>query len=117
MGTFTGDRKALAITDNGARVVWTPRYATEQNVQSRLADVTVDPQGNATATVKTTYSGLKYETGYLDLYIETPGEDQKKWVQENTNIPSFDLNSYSMKNYKSRLPSAVVGLNLKLKKL
>ena len=113
-GTFTGDRKALAITENGAEIVWTPRYTANQNVQSRSAEVFVNSKGDATAKVKTTYSGLEYENGHLNFVLGNQYDDQKKWIQQNTDIPSFDINSFSIINKKNRIPSAIVDLDLTL---
>lgn len=115
-GTFTGDRQALMITDNGARIVNTVRYTAEQNVQSRTADVNVDLTGNATATVRTTYAGLQYENDHLNFIQSNQFDDQRKWIQENTNIPNFDINSFSMTEHKNKIPSVVVKLDLTLRR-
>lgn len=114
MGSFTGDRKALMITESGAKIVNTPKYPAEQNVQSRLAEVTIDKTGNAKAIVKTTFTGLQYETGNLDGVLVDKYDDQKKWVQENTQIPSFDITTFSMTNRKDKIPSATVNVSLTL---
>jgi hypothetical protein len=50
----------------------------------------------------------------LILYLGDRPEDQKKWIQNNTQIPSFDINSFSMENRKDKLPSAAVEFNLTL---
>ena len=113
-GTFTGDRKALAITDDGAKIVWTPKYTANQNVQSRSAEVFVTTKGDATAKVKTVYAGLEYENDYLNSVLDNQYDDQKKWIRRNTDIPSFDLNSFVMTNKKDRIPSATVSLDLTL---
>jgi hypothetical protein len=115
-GYFTGDRQALLITEEGATVVNTSRYPAEQNSQSRTADVHIDVTGDAKAKVKTTYSGLRYEYQNLDFVVNSQYDQQKKWVQANTRIPSFDINSFSMKNNKQRLPSAIVDLDLTLRR-
>ena len=116
-GTFTGDRKALAITENGAKIVKTPRYSATDNVQSRTANVYVQTDGNAKANVKTTYAGLQYENDYLNFVLGNQADDQKKWIQNNTSIPSFDINSFSITNKKDKVPSAKVNLQLTLNRL
>jgi hypothetical protein len=112
-GTFTGDRKALAITETGARLVNTPVYRAEDNVQSRSATVFVDNNGNATATVKTTYRGLQSESNGLNFVIGQ-ADKEKKWAQNNTSIPSFDITSYSVSENRERIPSVIVNLELSL---
>ncbi len=116
-GWHTGDRKALAITENGAKIVNTTPYPAEQNIQSRTANVFVQANGNAKANVKTTYSGLQYEEGYLSFVLGNQYDDQKKWIQNNTDIPSFDISSFSMINIKNKIPSAIVSIHLTLNRL
>lgn len=115
-GRFTGDRKALLITDRGAKIVNTTRYSAEQNIQSRTADVVIDISGDAKAVVKTSYAGIQYENSHLNFILNNQYDEQKKWLQENISIPSFDINSFSMADNKKRVPSAVVNLELSMKR-
>jgi hypothetical protein len=114
MGSFTGDRKALVITDKGAKVVSTKRYPADKNIQSRTADVYVEATGDAKAKVNTSYQGLQYENSYLHTAVNLQYDDQRKWVQNHTAIPSFDVNSFSLVNHKDKMPSAEVVLDLTL---
>lgn len=116
LGTFTGDRKALMITENGGKLVHTIRYTSEQNTQIRNAEVILQISGDATAKVHTTYAGLKYETGHLNFYLTKDSDEQRKWIQGNTSIPSFDVAAFTMVNKKDRIPSAVVSADLKLQR-
>jgi len=113
-GRFTGDRRAYMLTEDGGRWTNTPRYTEDQNIQSRTADVTVEATGNAKARVKTTYAGLQYENDGLDFIVDDSFDDQKKWVQKTTQIPAFDVNSFSMRNEKKKIPAAIVKLDLTL---
>ena len=113
-GTFTGDRKALLIRDDGAAIVRTTRYPAEVNVQSTSALVRVQTTGEAVASVKRVYSGLQYENGNLHFYITGEYDDQKKWIQNYIDIPSFDLTSFKMTHVKSKIPSATITAELKM---
>jgi transglutaminase-like putative cysteine protease len=117
MGSFTGDRMALAITDHGAKIVTTPRYPGEINTQLRTAEVTLSFSGDAQAHVVTSYSGLQYENDNLHFILGNQFDKQKEWIQENTNIPSFDIASFKITNHKSKIPSAVVEVDYKLNRL
>lgn len=117
MGRFTGDRTAFMITEEGGVLVRTPRYTAEQNIQFRTADVTIDAQGNAKATVKTTYTGTQTENGGLDEIQASISDDQRKWVQSNTEIPNFNIRSFSINGQKDKIPSTRVHLNLDLPRL
>jgi transglutaminase-like putative cysteine protease len=116
MGSFTGGRHALMITENGGKLIRTPVYTAEQNTQSRTADVFVELTGDAKAKVKTTYRGLQYENGDLNFIVNGKYDDQKEWVQDNTEIPAFDIMSFSMTNHRDKIPAAVVNLDLTLKR-
>ncbi|MBS1558453.1 MAG: DUF3857 domain-containing transglutaminase family protein [Bacteroidetes bacterium] len=112
-GLFTGDRKALMITSNGAAVVNTIRYTPEQNLQTRTAQVSIEANGNARAKIRTTNSGTQYENNGL-RWILTDKDKQKKWIEGNTNIPNFNINSYSITEKKDKIPSATVNMDLTL---
>ncbi|HTE32790.1 MAG TPA: DUF3857 domain-containing transglutaminase family protein [Chryseolinea sp.] len=111
-GRFTGNRKAMLVTESGGKLVNTTRYNVDQNTQFRHADVIVQANGDAIATVRTIYAGLQYD----DIYVDGQYDDQKKWLQKVTSIPSFDIASFSITNLKSRNPQAVINLNLNLKR-
>lgn len=117
LGKFTGNRYALIITDNGGELVKTKFYKEEQNVQSRTAEVYVDVTGDAQAKVQTTYAGIQYENGGLEFILGNQYDDQKKWVLKNTSIPTFDLNSFNFINKKEMIPSAIVQIDLTLRRL
>jgi len=108
MGKFTGSRLALMITEEGGKLVKTTSYSADQNSQTRTANVVVDLLGNAKAKVKTTYRAEQYE----DVLVGNQTDEQKKWVQNNTQIPSFTVISFVIKEKKDRLPSATVDLDL-----
>ncbi len=113
-GKFTGDRKALLITDNGAAIVKTLRYPAEMNVQATAAEVQVSATGQASASIKRTYSGLQYENGDLNYYVNSQYDEQKKWIQHHIDIPSFDVTSFSIKNVKDKVPSAIITADLRM---
>ncbi len=113
-GSFTGGRKALLITENGAKIANTPRYSADENLQACSANVVVDVTGNARAKVRTSYQGLQYENSNLDAIVNDQYDDQKKWVLENTQIPAFDLTAFKVTNQKDKLPAAFVDLELNL---
>lgn len=112
-GKFTGDRKALMITEQGGKIVNTIKYTPDQNRQVISAGVVLDINGNAKSKITTTYTGLKYEFNGLNWSLNNT-DDQKKWIQNNTEIPNFNINSFSMVEKKDKIPSAIVKLDLTL---
>lgn len=116
LGSFTGDRFGLMVTEDGGKLVRTPSYQAEDNTQLRKAEVIITTSGNATATVNTSYSGIQYENGDLNFILDRT-DRQKEWIERNTQIPSFDILSYSMTLQKEKIPTAIVELKLKLDRL
>jgi transglutaminase-like putative cysteine protease len=116
MGRFTGNRKAMLVTESGGKLVNTPRYTAETNLQFTTADVYVDVAGDAKAKVQSSFFGLQYENSSLDNSVKNV-EDQKKWIQNNISIPSFDIQSFSMKEARNKVPSIDVNVDLSLRKL
>ena len=112
-GTFTEDRWALMITEDGGKLVRTINYTSEQNLQSRTAQVTIDDLGNGEAKVRTTERGIQYENGGLDEIFNS-SDKQKKWIEENTRIPNFNINAFSISEKKDKIPSATIALDLTL---
>lgn len=117
LGTFTGGRHALSINGNEAKIVKTIEYTAAHNIQSRTAEVVVTNTGDAKATVKTRYAGLQYENGNLNFVLNNNYDDQKKWVTNNTGIPTFDVVGFSFVDHKEKIPYADVSLELSLRKL
>ncbi|HMP98875.1 MAG TPA: DUF3857 domain-containing protein [Cyclobacteriaceae bacterium] len=116
LGSFTGNRKALMITEEGATIVNTTRYSGHENKQIRIAHVTLKDNGDATANVKTKYQGLLYETGGLNFVANSSANDQKEWLHKSISIPVYDIQKYSFTDNKKRLPVIAVDLDLDLKK-
>jgi len=116
MGDFTDDRYAFLVTAQGGQLRKTTSYPTEKNVRSTSADVSLDLNGNAKAKVLTRYTGLQYDADDLSSVLSSSAEEQKKWLQTHTAIPTFDVASFSMSNKKEKIPTATVKIDLVLNK-
>lgn len=116
IGSFTDNRYALMIQDNGAKLVKTRVYKGNVNLQRRSAEVFMDIQGAAKARISTTYSGLQYENGDLH-WVLNRNDELKKWINRHTDIPSFDLGEFTSQNNKDLIPSATINAELTIPKL
>lgn len=117
MGSFTDNRKALVITSTGGKLIKTPTYLWPSNGQTRTAMVKLEPTGDATAKIKTTYTGLQSENENVDGMLTQGTEKQKEWLQNNITIPNFNIVSFNLIGIKKRIPSVVVSAELSLRKL
>lgn len=105
MGTFTGDRDVLLVTEHGSVLGHTPEYPKEVNQQNTLAEVKIFSDGNAYASIDIEYTGTQYENGDLNFYIHDGDEALKKWINRNTSIPKFNLNSFDFTLHADKIPS------------
>lgn len=117
LGSFTSDRYALMITEDGGKLVRTPAYDESTNIMTRKASIEIDNAGNADAIVETNYRGMLYEYRGLDGVINGKTDDQKKWILYTSNIPSFDVKKFSFSERKDLLPEAVVTADLRINRL
>jgi hypothetical protein len=63
-GSFTGNRQALLIAEDGGHVVNTPVYTAADNRQIRNADAVVDENGNLHISLKTIYTGVEQQEAH-----------------------------------------------------
>lgn len=115
LGSFTGDRDVLLVTPEGGKVVHTPVYDQNVNTLNRKALVKIAADGNAVAKVKTNYQAIQSEM--ITKLITQKPDLQKKWLYQNIDIASFELNQFDFKLKKARLPIATETLELKIRKL
>ena len=115
LGSFTGDRDVLLITENGGKIVHTPAYDHSVNTLYRKAQVTIDAGGNAQAAIQTTYQAIQAEV-FAQLIHSKP-DRQKKWLYNNIDIPNVEIKKFSLGLEKGKLPQATETLHLNIRKL
>ncbi|HEX9651483.1 MAG TPA: transglutaminase domain-containing protein, partial [Cyclobacteriaceae bacterium] len=116
LGTFTGDRAALSITEQGGKIVHTVDYDQKLNQQNSFANVSIVASGNAIAKTKRFYHGLMYEKGGLDSYLNKNTTEQRKWLNENIDIPNFEIIKFNFQNKKELIPVAIEEMELRLQR-
>src|SRR5207249_903521 len=68
MGSFTGNRKALLLAEDGGHVVSTPHYTKNENLQLTKINGIINNEGNLAVEVLTHSTGQKQETKHGMLY-------------------------------------------------
>jgi len=93
LGSFTENRNALLITEDGGKLVNTPKSIADDNEFKSEVHLVIDTDGGAKADVKILSSG-GYRDDYIGLsYLKT--DEQKEYLMRVLNIkqPSvFDYN-------------------------
>jgi hypothetical protein len=104
MGSFTGNRKALLITENGGKLVPTPHYGVKENTQTSSVNGTISKEGDLSFTVKTVYSGEQQD--YIQSMINALSKDKvKKELNERLNLSTYDVNDFKYLEKPSSMPS------------
>ncbi len=103
MGSFTGDRKALLIDENGGHVVNTPNYSANDNLQLRTADAVIDADGNLDANVKTKYTGIQQEFAHM-LIHEASKDFRDKYLNDVLNLPTYQVDKSNYDEESGRIP-------------
>lgn len=93
LGSFTDDRDALLITENGGKLVHTPVYGLNDNFSNTRIDAVLDMEGNISALVKASHHGLFYDN--MDDVIGMDEHDRKEFLMESMSLPGIELKSYS----------------------
>jgi Domain of Unknown Function with PDB structure (DUF3857)/Transglutaminase-like superfamily len=114
IGSFTGGRHAVLITDEGGQLIQTKKYKSTDNQQIRAGNIILADNGDATATVQTLFTGEQSETR-SQLLHSLDDTEQKKWITKHLSLASAEINSFSLKEKSAFIPSVLETLALTLK--
>lgn len=103
MGSFTGNRKALVIHEEGGALVNTVSYSPEDNSLNRKTDIRVDAAGNAKAGIQTVYRGISHERPAYRMEHLTK-EKQLQALTSAINVPRCEVNHVSFAIDKLSIP-------------
>jgi transglutaminase-like putative cysteine protease len=103
MSAFTGNRKALLITEEGGVVVSTPRYGLKENIQLRAVKAAIDLEGNLTMQIKTRYGGTQQDD-VSELINVLSKEKVRQELQEQFSLATYEVNQFDYKEVKGVLP-------------
>lgn len=85
LGPFTENRNALLITDDGGKLVNTPRSTKEDNVLDSQVHMVLDAEGGAKVNIKFASTG-EYRSIFVDRLPYYKEEDQKEYLLKQFNI-------------------------------
>lgn len=102
-GTFTGNRKALLVSDRGGHLVNTPHYTVNDNLQLRKIVAVIDEEGNLTAESFTKSTGIQQETQHNLLHNANPGQ-REKYLNRVLNLPTYKVEKSDYTEVKGAIP-------------
>src|ERR1700722_16123196 len=103
MGSFTGDRKAILIDDDGGHIVSTPSYSAADNTQCRVINATISDEGNLDADVSTRYAGLRQETAH-DLLNDLNEKQREEYLNDLFHLPTYKVDKSHYDEQKGTIP-------------
>ena len=104
MGSFTGDRKAILIDEDGGHIVSTPAYTAADNQTLRIVNATINAEGNLDGQVNIRSTGLQQETAHGLLY-EISKEERDKYLNESLNLPTYQVDKSNFEEEKGMIPA------------
>jgi len=103
MGDFTGNRKALLITEEGGKLVSTPRYGIKENIQVRNIKGKINPGGVLMMNVSTNYKCLQQDEKSA-LINQLSKDKVKKYLQEDLELSTYEVSNFKYEQKKNVLP-------------
>ncbi len=103
LGSFTNDRPVLLVTEQGGKLVRTPAYPADQNLQVRNIRAETDENGNLKVACNTRYTGLQQDD-YHGVVNYLNKEKQIEYVKERLKLPSFDIKQLQYKEHADARP-------------
>jgi len=93
LGSFTSNRNALLISEEGGTLVRTPKYSKVENVQVRSVLSTLDLNGNLSMDINTLYQAEQQDDVHSLLHSQSK-ESISEYLKEKLSIPSYDVQSF-----------------------
>ena len=103
LGGSNANRPVLLIDENGGKLVKTPRYGIEQNLQIRKALGKLSENGELNVKINTHYTAVQQD--YLHGMIHQLSKDkQLEYLKKNIDLPHYDVEQFEYTESKSAIP-------------
>lgn len=111
MGRFTGNRKALLITEEGGKLVPTPRYTMQDNLQQRSIKGAINADGTLSVTINTVYRAEQQDR-LFGMVTNLSKEEVKKRLNQDFNFSSYEVADFGYTPKKSGMPEMAESLKI-----
>ena len=111
LGDFTDDRLALICTENGGKLIRTPKFTDEKSLQNRIASFEIDIEGNLSGDIVTTFAGSQYDN--RASLINEPLTEQLKKFSDYYSIDNPEIQTFKITQDKSIYPVTTETIKLK----
>jgi hypothetical protein len=110
LGDFTDDRNVLACTPEGGKLIHTPKYSMNDDMESRTASFTINADGELSGNMHTTFYGANFDN--RDEIFNEPVKEQYKMIQKIYPINNMDIQRLDLKQDKSFKPFTTENIKL-----
>ena len=111
LGSFTADRTVLACTPQGGKLLHTPKYPSQVNLQVAKAGFTIDKDGLLKGDIINTFKGTQYDNP--EELVGEPRSEQVKQLQKRYGeINNLDIEKFDLKQDKGLQPVATENIKL-----
>ena len=111
LGDFTDDRNVLACTPEGGRLLHTPKYTYQNNLESRKASFVINSDGELSGGMTTIFKGTDYED--REYLVNEPVKEQYKWLQKTYPINNLEVTSLNIRQEKTFDPVTKEAIQLR----
>jgi hypothetical protein len=110
LGSFTDDRTVLACTPDGGKLMHTPKYTAEDNLEKRKASFVLNNTGELTGDMETVFKGTTYE--FKEQIIQEAQTERIKDVKRSYSINNLEIKKLEYKQDKSLKPYTIEDIKL-----
>jgi hypothetical protein len=110
LGPFTDDRTVLACTPEGGKLMHTPKYSMEENLEKRKANFVLNESGSLSGFMETMFEGADYED--RDLLIEEAPADRVKNIKKYYHINNMEIAKLEFRQDKGARPVTTENIRL-----
>ena len=102
LGDFTDNRTALACTPEGGKLLHTPKYSTESNLERRKAEFTINEAGTLDGSMETLFEGTNYDN--RDWVIRNAPAERIKDIKRVYPINNLEVDKLEFTQNKTADP-------------
>ncbi|MEO8795874.1 MAG: DUF3857 domain-containing transglutaminase family protein [Daejeonella sp.] len=110
LGDFTDDRNVVVCTNEGGKIMRTPKFNSQENKQIRTATFKILEDNSISGNVKTSFYGTQFQN-HLSLLNES-FKEQVKILSNLYPFPNLQIKTINYKQFKSIKPEAVEVIDL-----
>jgi hypothetical protein len=103
LGSFTCNRTAFLVDENGGTLVQTPRYGLKENLRLRKTIGSIDEEGNLAVNITTDYKAVRQDNLH-ELISRLSNDRMKEVLKEEIDLPNYDVIKFNYKESPGILP-------------